>query len=305
MTAAPTAGRWWFALNGFLRLGAVSNAPGFGPPKIVVSEYPRSGGTWIAQMLAAYLGVPFPRHRLPQRRRSIIQGHFLDAADAHDIIVVRRDGRDVMVSYYYFALLELPVTSGRWVRRNRRRTGIEDAHDVHDVHRHLPRFIEYCFESGPVSGMSWKSFAEAWRARTDCVATTYEAMTAEPRRELTKLIRAVTHPEAPAGVRRPAGGCAAAIDDARLDECIARFAFRNVTGRQRGDENPGDLARKGIVGDWKTKFTREAREVFDHYAGRTLIELGYEPDRSWVGGTPTPEADAGVRRLPPSGARAS
>jgi len=29
-------------------------------PIYMVTEYPRSGGTWLAQMLADYLEVPFP-----------------------------------------------------------------------------------------------------------------------------------------------------------------------------------------------------------------------------------------------------
>ena len=40
--------------------------------------------------------------------------------------------------------------------------------------------------------------------------------------------------------------------------------------------------RKGIVGDWKNYFNKEAREIFNHYAGDQLIKLGYEKDRSWV-----------------------
>jgi len=36
------------------------------------------------------------------------------------------------------------------------------------------------------------------------------------------------------------------------------------------------------AGDGRHHFTRDAAEVFDHYAGQTLIDFGYECDRSWV-----------------------
>ena len=269
--------RWWFALNGLIRRAMVRGAPGFGPPKIVLTEYPKSGGTWITQMLAAYLGVPNPRNRLPPRRRCVVHGHFMDVAGANDTVVVWRDGRDVMVSYYYYALQERPTIRSGWVRMHRRRIGMDDVRDVRDVHRYLPRFIEYCFTSGLPRGMSWASFAEVWKSRTDCVETSYEAMTADPKREMTRLLGAVTHPAR--RPQRPARRCGidppgALVDDARLDACIAAFSFEKVTGRKRGDEDTESFVRKGIVGDWKSKFSREAREVFDHYAGRTLTGPG-------------------------------
>ena len=74
------------------------------------------------------------------------------------------------------------------------------------------------------------------------------------------------------------------MDEAAVADCVSRFSFQNVTGRQPGQEDPADFCRKGVVGDWKEKFTQEAREVFDHHAGQALIDLGYEQDRAWVDG---------------------
>ena len=37
--------RWWRKLNGLIQRAMVRNAPGFGPSKIVLTEYPKSGGT--------------------------------------------------------------------------------------------------------------------------------------------------------------------------------------------------------------------------------------------------------------------
>ena len=271
MIVGPVNARWWFKLNGFLRHAMVRGTPGFGLPKIVLTEYPRSGGTWVCQMLAEYLGIPNPRNQLPPRRRCIVHGHFLHIASPNDVIVMWRDGRDVMVSDYYYVLFERSTTLNRWVYMNRKRSGIEDPHDIQ---RHLPRFLEYCFANKVRHGMSWTSFTDAWKCRTGYVETSYEALNENPRRELTKLLQALS---VPAAGRRE-------IDDAKLDSCIAKFSFENVAGRKQGDEDVRSFTRKGIVGDWKGKFTHEARQVFDHYAGQTLIDLGYEADRSWVKG---------------------
>ena len=258
--------RWWLKLNGLIRHAMVRNMPGFGPPKIVLTEHPKSGGNWVSQMLAEYLEIPNPHNRLPPRCRCIVHGHFLHVAEANNTIVMWRDGRDVIVSHYYYHLFHRRTTMPGWAEAQQKRLGIED---VQDVQRYLPRFIEYCFTDGPPRRMSWRSFAETWKSRTGYVETSYEDMQKNPRQELKKILDYLS---------------VHAIDDAKLSSCISKFSFENVTGRKPGEEDAYSFVRKGIVGDWKNKFTREAREVFDHYAGQTLIDLGYEADRSWVDG---------------------
>jgi len=258
---------WWRRLNMLVKRAMVHNVRGFGLPKIVLTEHPRSGGTWVSQMLADYLGIPAPRNRLPTYRRCILHGHYLYVADPHDTIVMWRDGRDVIVSLYYYHLFFRRNTRPGWAEKQQERLGITDPADIQ---RYLPGYIEYCFADGPPFNMTWTSFAETWRHRTGCVKTSYEAIRENPASEMKKILQYLSVPE---------------IDDVKLDSIIAKFSFENVvTGRNSGDENAHCFVRKGIVGDWKNKFTREAREVFDHYAGQTLIDLGYETDHSWVDG---------------------
>ena len=264
--AEPNKSLWWRRLNILLKRAMVHNVRGFGPPKIVLTEHPKSGGTWVSRMLADYLDMPDPGNRLPTRRRCVLHGHYLYVHGANDTIVMWRDGRDVVVSHYYFHLFRRRKTMPGWAEKQQERLGIADPRDIE---RYLPRYIEYCFTDGPPFNMSWTSFAETWRHRTGCVQTSYEAMREDPQREMKKLLEYLSLPE---------------IDGAKLDACIAKSSFENVTGRKPGDEDAYSFARKGIVGDWKNRFTREAREVFDHYAGQTLIDLGYETDHSWVDG---------------------
>lgn len=257
---------WRGRLNNLIKLAMVRNIPGFGPSKIVLTEHPKSGGTWVSQMIAEYLDISNPRDRMPPRRRCVLHGHYLKVADANDIIVMWRDGRDVLVSHYYYHLFHRRKTMPGWAEMQQKRIGIKDARDVQ---RNMPRYIEYFFTDGPPFNMTWTSFIETWKNRTGHVETSYEAMREFPGQEMKKILEYLLVPD---------------IDDLKLEACIAKFSFENVTGRKPGEENPYCFVRKGIVGDWKNHFTREAREVFDHYAGQTLIDLGYESDRSWIGG---------------------
>ena len=256
--------RWWFKLNGFMRWAMARGLPGFRHRPVVITEYPKSGGTWMSQMLSEYLGIPHPRNRLPPATRSIIHGVYRRVSPANDTVLVWRDGRDVMVSYYFHILFEKPANA-RWHKSDvMRTTGIEDPDNVE---RNLPRFIEASFEGRLYPGYSWTDFHQNWKARSGHLTTSYEAMSRDPCAELHRLLEGLV--DAP-------------IDRARIQECVEKYSFEAQTGRKKGEEDPTTFIRKGVVGDWRHKFTRQAREVFDHYAGETLIELGYEADRSWV-----------------------
>ena len=258
--------RWRHRLNNLIKQAMVRDIPGFGPAKIVLTEHPKSGGTWVSQMIAEYLDIPNPLDSLPPRRRCVLHGHYLNVADANDTIVLWRDGRDVVVSHYYYHLFHRRTTMPGWAEKQQERLGIRDARDIR---RNLPGYIQYCFTDGPPYNMTWASFVEIWKNRSGYLETSYEAVREDPGRELKRIFRLI----APVN-----------IDEAKLEACIAKFSFEKVTGRKPGQEDTYSFARKGIVGDWKNHFTREAREIFDHYAGQALIELGYEADHSWVDG---------------------
>ena len=108
-------------------------------PLYVVNEYPKSGGTWVGQMLGRALGVPFPRNRFPVMRTSIMHGHYLSPLGMRNVVVVWRDGRDVMVSWYHQQLIPHGL-NGRQVARSRRELSLKN---YDDVYANLPAFIEY------------------------------------------------------------------------------------------------------------------------------------------------------------------
>lgn len=64
----------WHKFNGLYRYALVHLASGYFP-LYIVNEYPKSGGSWIAQMLGKALDLPFPRNRLPLMTSCIMHGH--------------------------------------------------------------------------------------------------------------------------------------------------------------------------------------------------------------------------------------
>ena len=104
----------------------------------VVTEYPKSGGSWVAEMLSAYLEVPFPRNRVPRHLNNILHGHYLKTGVASRTLHVVRDGRDVVVSFYYHCFFVNDRYNERLVERMTRQFGFKDRDDIET---NLPVFI--------------------------------------------------------------------------------------------------------------------------------------------------------------------
>jgi hypothetical protein len=248
--------------NELIRAGMVHLLSGV-LPLYVVNEFPKSGGTWVSQMLGRALGVPFPRNRLPVLRSSIMHGHYLNPWGMKNVVVAWRDGRDVMVSWYHQQLIPHEWNRAQ-VARSRREFPLAD-HD--DVYKNLPAFIEYAFTRPHSPGFSWTAFVRRWHGRKGAVHVRYEDLRRDTHGELRRIVRELTGEK---------------LSSKRASVIADEFSFEHQSGRRSGEENKGSFLRKGMVGDWRGRFSPEAREVFDHYAGEELILLGYEKDRSWV-----------------------
>ena len=233
-------------------------------PLYVVNEFPKSGGTWLGQMLARALGIPFPRNRYPVLRPSIMHGHYLHPAGMRNVVVAWRDGRDVMVSWYHQCLFSHERKNDLQVERARRDLPFAD---YDDVRGNLPAFIEWSFTRPRAPRFSWSEFVRRWHPRRDVVHVRYERLREDTPGELARVVAALT------GER---------LDPARAAAIADEFSFERQTGRRAGEEDKRSFLRKGVVGDWRNYFTPEAREVFDAFAGTELVLLGYERDRAWV-----------------------
>ncbi len=254
---------WWFKLNGALRHAMVRGLMRPVANPVVVTEYPKSGGTWLSQMLSAALGVPYPRNRLPSLGRNIIHGCYLKVHDQNDTIVVWRDGRDTMVSFYYHLVFEKPITSSSYSKKLIQHLGINDPYDIN---ANLPEFIEWAFDGG-YPGYSWAEFVRVWQQQEAVFTTSYEAVRNNPGEELIRLLMNFGMTE---------------VEQILIDNIVSKFSFENQTNRKTGEEDVTSFVRKGIVGDWENVFDQKTRQLFDELAGKELISLGYENDNSWV-----------------------
>jgi hypothetical protein len=231
--------------------------------RLVVTEYPKSGGTWLVGLLGDALGLPkrdiyvkdgyqafdVTRHPWYEGAQSLgftdsaviksheLPGSPLTAFDAHFVHLVR-DGRDVVVSRYFYER-DFCVANGI-----------------------LERFDEPFDQYVPRVAGEWRAFVSAWLAAGTRTCR-YEDLLEDTAGNVQRLLVQQL------GLR---------VSDARIREAVAcntRERLRQALDRTFAHNT---FVRRGVAGDWRNHFGRDHARMFDDVAGETLVRLGYERD---------------------------
>jgi hypothetical protein len=214
-------------------------------------------------MISDYLEIPFPRNQFPRLGSSVIHGHYLHFPTLKNVFVVFRDGRDIMVSYYYYSLFNNERFNYKFVEITRKALPFPN---YDDIKNNLPKFIEYKFAQNSYPRFTWSDFIRSWIDKK-AIFVKYEDLLLDSAGQLANAIEKLLH-------IKP--------DQNKLEQISEKYSFNNQAKRHPGVENKSSFLRKGIAGDWKNHFNKEARIIFNHYAGAELLKLGYEKDDSWV-----------------------
>lgn len=234
-------------------------------PVVFVSGFPKSGTTWVCQLVADYLQLPFPQLSvMPLGFPAVLHGHEMVSPRRPHSVYVVRDGRDAMVSFY-FAFIEL-VAEGDYPQvPPRSRRYLPNIVNRDHVRDNLPTFIEQMMENPASTRYNWPDHIRGY----------YDAKL--PNVPLVRFEELRSNgPEALSAALQTLTGKTPEREE--VEATLQRFSFARQRKRKPEETNK----RKGQSGDWRNHFSRRAAEIFDHYAGDTLIELGYESDRKWI-----------------------
>jgi len=237
--------------DALLRLGCLNVLSQFND-SILVTEFPKSGGTWLSEMLSELTDLPFPQNRLPGIRSSIFHGHYIHKPLNVNTIVLWRDPRDIVVSWY-FHCLTAETTNTRFQQESRASMSFTDYSNIKD---NLPEFIKHMFTDQNTPGFTWNDFYDRWSTtHSNTVHTSYEQLKNSPCEALQCILKAF-------GYEVVAESVACTVES---------HSFLTKSGRKVGTTNQSSFMRKGVVGDWKNSFSPVATSIFNKYTEDRLV----------------------------------
>jgi hypothetical protein len=243
-----------------------------------IVSYPRSGSTWLGYLLSECCDVPYV-NKIEERgvKQSVLEPansgkpeesaikyvvrshteHVGEAPPEGDgrTIYLLRDGRDILVSYYFYRNFFVPERLPR-LRRSlfharRRLRGGFGKQFAGTVEEYVPK---------------WKEHVVNWRGVVpEGHVVKYEDLIESPVDRLNQLLEALD----------------ISIPREKLVEAAEKHSFTTKSGREPGEEDVRSFKRKAISSDWKNHFDEGHKEIFKRHAGDLLVELGYERDLSW------------------------
>lgn len=232
-------------------------------------EYPKSGGTWLKNMVADALEIPAWTRSQSPFKSCVIQSHSLNTIGIplDKTVVMHRDGRDIMVSFYFHSFFYNDRLNAAHVDLMRSRLKFED---YSDVKKNLLEFMRFVLESPVSPKFSWPEFVDTWLDKPGVVNSSYEKLRQDTSSELVRIISHI-RPSQELLLER-----AAEIANAFTMENMKSKSDDSIYGNQT-TEVP--FIRTGSVGGWSEYFTDEALAWFEQTSGQQLLKLGYKLGR--------------------------
>ena len=254
---------------------------------MIVVGYPNSGNTWACFLLAYCLNAEFDAIDAPGRYPSredqrpsvkgglrhrsfeaevgkVLKTHAMEVNQVDQpVVYVARHGRDVTVSYYYYKSFYLPArratkhTSPRRALLTLGKSALARVRRQPGEPQSLTQFIQ-------MHAPEWSDHVQTWWSRQPGFVLRYEDLWMDPATTLGQLFAALGTP----------------VGSQVVEKAIELFSFEAQSQRRPGDEQPDSLFRKGVIGDWQTRFTTNDLDTFRRLAGTALDRLGYEADWS-------------------------
>lgn len=219
-----------------------------------VNEFPKSGGTWVARILAHALDYRFDDNRWPAPGNAVMKHHRLSFGQPATLCVVR-DPRDVAVSFYHHCrtVYRDEGFNEAAVAIMRDKVFLTDRSEEEE----LDAFVGIITGSPVFPAFTWSAFY-THPSRSNERLVKYEDLRDDAATVLKDALKALD----------------INFDSARVNDAVAEHDIDRL--RSRGENvGEGNFIRRGKVGGWRDSLSSNAVARIEAEAGSLLAKLGY------------------------------
>ena len=246
-----------------------------------VVGYPKSGNTWLCFLLAYCLNAEYDDldapgiHPTNDYQRRYVKGGLAHPSYQNQIgqilkthrqeskgmsleeplVYIIRDGRDVMVSYYFYRHTYINARNSQfwkqWLLKIRHFFNSSSNNTAN--YQNFSAFLRQYTDE-------WLTHVSTWLQHQHTALIRYEDLKTAPEATLDRLFRQL-------GVL---------VTPEIIQQALEIFDFKQLSQRNAGEEDRSSFFRKGIVGDWQNHFSAQDREFFQHKAAKVMSQVGYD-----------------------------
>jgi len=228
---------------------------------ILINEYPKSGATWLKLMLADLLYLKPWTQQEPTFQNCIMQGHYLRKIGGTSTVIMYRDPRDVMVSYYHHMFGNNEFQSESKLNYYKSHFSFNPKMNLSE---RLDVFTEVMLTRPPTTSFTWTEFAKYWSGQDNDIVIRYEDLWDDPEAVLTDLITCLGY---------------TGIDSSLISNVVTSHSIANMrdklnksTGVSSGKES---FSRKGGYGGWTNYLSTSAAAKIMDATSPYSDRLGY------------------------------
>lgn len=222
---------------------------------------PRSGTNWMCRLISSCVNIPImePWNEIMMvtgRRVFHLHRFFLMRRVKNRVVYLIRDGRDVVVSYY-FQICSMPVGSKL---KNIIADQLPCPLEIKYIRENLPAFIIW-WSRCCIASVDYRTHLLK-AEELGFMFTRFEDLKMDTVNVLHRIFLFLGEK----------------VDSDQMVKSV----YENDISKLKKESPDSTFLRKGEIGDWKNYFCRDAAQNFDQYAGDLLIKFGYESNCEWV-----------------------
>ena len=238
-------------------------------PMYFVVGFPRSGTSWLSDLVADYYNLPRPKqYYLPIAFPAVLHTHWPPHAKQKNTFYIYRDGRDTYASYFFYEKKYVQENPDSFYSQQFKKMWGDRMMDPAFEQDNFLKYLEWVFRNKNTWAAHINTWLKASKQNSEIVLIAYEDLLKDTYETLSQ------------GIQQLDGQ----VNQEILEDIIEKNSFSKQMKRPTIQHKTP--LRKGKKNSWKEVFNPESAKLFNEHCGEMLLKLNYAETLEWVHASP-------------------